>query len=137
MDIVVYDNILNGAVEYNSKLGDKNYGNEVVAFSPESPTYPLTIIDEIRNVSNASWNTCFDRVSSLGYRVDIFAKTKGDVTKQTIARTVAEQMDYFMSQYVGLNRVSFNVSPLEDKGSVYHIIMTYEGSLHENRRKFI
>lgn len=136
MDIVVYENILEGLKEYNDALA-QNYGNTVVAFAPTNPTYPLTVLDEIRNVANRYYNTCYDRLSSNGYRADIYAKTKGNVTKQTIARKLAQEIDNYMTNYVGLNRVSYNVSELENDGSIYHIIITYEGTLHENRRKFI
>lgn len=136
MDIVVYDNILAGLKNYNDALS-QNYGNTVVAFPPATPTYPLTVFDEIRNVGNRYYNTDFDRLSSMGYRADIYAKTKGNVTKQTIARKLAQDIDTFLTREIGLNRVSYNVSEIENDGSIYHIIITYEGTLHENRRKFI
>lgn len=136
MDITVYENILDGMKEYNNALS-QNYGNTVVATAPNSPTYPLTVFDEIINVANRNYNGDFDRVSNLGYRADIFAKTKGNVTKQTIARKIAQEIDNYLSNYVGLRRVSYNVSELENDGSIYHIIITYEGTLHENRRNFI
>ena len=136
MDIIVYNNILDGMKEYNNQL-DKNYGNTVVSTSPTSPTYPLTVFDEIRNVANPSFNTMYERVSSVGYRADIYAKTKGKITKQTIARELSQKIDKYLTDYVGLTRVSFNVSELENDASIYHIIMTYSGNLQEKRRKFI
>ncbi|MBR5272757.1 MAG: hypothetical protein IKU25_05115 [Clostridia bacterium] len=136
MDITVYENILDGMKEYNNALS-QNYGNTVVATAPSNPTYPLTVFDEIRNVANVNYNGDFDRLASMGYRADVYAKTKGNVTKQTIARKIAQEIDNYLSNYVGLNRVSYNVSELENDGSIYHIIITYEGTLHENRRKFI
>jgi hypothetical protein len=38
---------------------------------------------------------------------------------------------------IALTRISFNVSELENDASTYHIIMTYSGNLHENRRRLI
>lgn len=136
MDIIAYENIFAGMKSYNDAL-KQNYGNAVVQIPPKNPTYPLTVFDEIRNVANPLYNTCFERVASMGYRVDIYAKTMGKSTKQQIAREIAQEMDNYLTNYVGLNRVSFNVSGLEGDASLYHIIMTYEGNLHENRRKFI
>ena len=137
MDIIVYNNILDGMVAYNNKL-PKNYGNTIVGVPPIEPTYPITIFDEIRNVAVRGYNTCYDRLSSNGYRVDIFAQDKGTkYKKQDIARSLAQELDNYLTNVVGLSRVSFNVSNLERNGDVYHIIMTYEGTLHENRRKFI
>lgn len=135
MDIQVYENILNGLKSYNDSV-EQNYGNDIVSYPPSNPSYPLTIFDEIRNVANPNYNGCFDRVASVGYRVDIYAKTKGNVTKQTIARKIAQIVDKYLTN-VGLTRVSFNVSELENDSSIYHIIMTYSGNLHENRNNLI
>lgn len=136
MDIVVYDNILNGLKEYNNNL-TQNYGNTIVGIAPTSPTYPLTVFDEIRNQANAAYNTPYDKVSSIGYRVDIFAKTKGNVTKQTIARKIAKDIDNYLTNYVGLLQVSWNLNELENDSSIYHLTLTYSASLHENRRRII
>lgn len=135
MDILAYDYILAGYKNYNNNL-DKNYGNVVVSYPSTNPTYPYTVFDEIRNVANRNYNTPYDKVASVGYRVDIYAKTKGNVTKQEIARFIAQQADKYLSN-IGLLQVSYNVSELENDSSIYHIIMTYSGNLYENRRKLI
>ena len=75
-------------------------------------------------------------VSSVGYRVDIYAKTKGNVDKQSIARKCAKMADEYLTG-IGLTRISYNTSEIENDGSIYHIIVTYSGNLHENRRRFI
>lgn len=136
MDIQAYSDILNGLKEYNSKL-DKNYGNVVLAYPSTNPTYPYTIFDEIRNVANRDYNTPYDKVASVGYRADIYAKTKGNVSKQDIARFIAKEVDNYLTNYVGLLQVSYNVSELENDSSIYHIILTYSGNLYENRRRMI
>lgn len=135
MDILAYDYILAGLEDYNNNL-DKNYGNVVVSYPSTNPTYPYTVFDEIRNVANRNYNTRYDKVASVGYRVDIYAKTKGNVTKQEIARYIDKQVDNYLSN-IGLLQVSYNVSGLENDSSIYHIIMTYSGNLYENRRKLI
>jgi hypothetical protein len=135
MDILAYEYMLQGLKDYNATI-EQNYGNVVVANPPTNPTYPLTVFDEIRNVANPSYNGCFERVASVGYRADIYAKTKGSVSKQIIARRIAQEVDRYLTN-VGLTRVSFNVSELENDSSIYHIIMTYSGNLHENRRNLI
>lgn len=136
MDIVVYDDILNGLKEYNRNLA-QNYGNNIVGIAPINPTYPLTVFDEIRNQANAAYNTPYDKVSSLGYRVDIFAKTKGNITKQSIARKLAKDIDNFLTNHVGLLQVSWNINELENDSSIYQITLTYSANLHENRRTII
>ena len=135
MDILAYEYMLQGLKDYNSTI-EQNYGNVVVATPPTNPTFPLTVFDEIRNVANPNYNGCFERVSSVGYRADIYAKTKGNITKQIIARRIAQEVDNYLTN-VGLTRVSFNISELENDNSIYHIIMTYSGNLQEFRRKFI
>lgn len=135
MDIVTAKLLFDGLVDYNANL-KKNYGNVVVPFPAQDPTYPYTIFNEIRNVANASYNTCYDKVASVGYRVVVFAKTKGKVTKLDIARDIAQKIDTYLTN-VGLLRVSYNASELENDSSIYQIIMTYSGNLFENRRKFI
>lgn len=135
MDILAYEYMLQGLKDYNATI-EQNYGNVVVATPPTNPTFPLTVFDEIRNVANPNYNGCFERVASVGYRADIYAKTKGSVTKQIIARRIAQEVDKYLTN-VGLTRVSFNVSELENDNSIYHIIMTYSGNLQEFRRKLI
>lgn len=134
MYTLLYEDILNGLKEYNNGL--ENYGNEVVRLPPTKPTYPLTIFTEIRNVANPNYNTCFDRVASVGYRLDIYAKTKGNITKDRIAREIAELMDRYLTN-IGLLRVSFNISELENDSSIFHIIMTYSGNVSEYRKILI
>ena len=135
MDILAYEYMLQGLKDYNATI-EQNYGNVVVATPPNNPTYPLTVFDEIRNVANPNYNSCYERVASVGYRADVYAKTKGSVSKQIIARRIAQEVDRYLTN-VGLTRVSFNVSELENDSSIYHIIITYSGNLHENRRKLI
>ena len=135
MDILAYEYMLQGLKDYNATI-EQNYGNVVVATPPNNPTYPLTVFDEIRNVANPNYNSYYERVASVGYRADVYAKTKGSVSKQIIARRIAQEVDRYLTN-VGLTRVSFNVSELENDSSIYHIIITYSGNLHENRRNLI
>lgn len=135
MDILAYNYLYNGLVDMNEKSG-KPRGNVVVHYPTANPTYPYTVFDEIRNVANPSYNTCFDRVASTGYVARIYAKTKGKVDKQTIAREVAQMVDKYLT-YCGLLRISYNANESVNDNSIYEIIMTYSGNLHENRRKFI
>jgi adenine-specific DNA methylase len=135
MDILTYDYLLNGLKEYNKEI-EQNYGNVVVPFPTTNTTYPTTVFEEIRNVANQNYNSCYERLASVGYRADIYAKTKGSVTKQTIARKIAQQVDEYLTA-IGLTRVSYNVSELENDSSIYHIIITYSGNLQENKRRFI
>lgn len=136
MNIWIYDNILEGMKEYNANHSHENYGNTIAPYPTSNTTYPCTFFDEVRNVA-LNGNTCHDAISSMGYRVDIQAKTKGNVLKQTIARKVAKLMNDYLTRVVGLKQVSFNVIPQINDNSIYQITMMYESSFHENRARFI
>lgn len=135
MDILAYEYLKKGLKDYNEKSG-KPRGNVIVPYPTANPTYPYTVFDEIRNVANSSYNTCFERVASTGYVARIYAKTKGKVDKQTIAREVAQMVDRYLSSF-NLTRISYNANESVNDNSIYEIIMTYSGNLHENRRNFI
>ena len=135
MDILAYEYLFEGLKDFNEKSG-KPRGNVVVHYPTANPTYPYTVFDEIRNVANSAFNSCFERVSSTGYVVRIYAKTKGKVDKQTIAREIAQTVDKYLSS-VGLLRISYNANESINDNSIYEIILTYSGNLHENRRNFI
>lgn len=134
MDILTYEGLKEGMKSYNDKYG-KPYGNSIVGKSPKNPTYPLTIFNEIRNVST-SINSVADRVGSMGYSVRIEAKNKGKIDNQTIAREVAQFINRYLEHF-NLTRISYNENTSVNDDSIYEIIMTYSGNLHENRRKFI
>ena len=135
MDVLAYEYLKEGTIAYNEENG-KPYGNAVVGKAPKTPTYPLTIFNEIRNVANASFNTIADRVGSMGYSVRIEAKDKGKVSNQTIAREIAQFINRYLEHF-NLLRISYNENTSVNDDSIYEIIMTYSGNLHENRRKFI
>lgn len=135
MDILTYEYLKDGLKAYNEQNG-KPYGNTVVGKAPKNPTYPLTILNEIRNVST-DLNSDYDRVASVGYSVKIEAKNKGTkVENQTIAREVAQFINRYL-EYYNLKRISYNENTSVNDDSIYEIVMTYSGNLHENRRRFI
>lgn len=134
MDILAYEYLKEGMEKYNEDYG-KPHGNAVVGKAPKTPTYPLTIFNEIRNVST-DLNSCHEKVASVGYSVKIEAKNKGKVSNQTIAREVAQFINNYL-EYFNLKRISYNENTSVNDDSIYEIIMTYSGNLHENRRKFI
>lgn len=134
MDILTYDYLKEGLKQHNEQAG-KPYGNVIVAFPTSNSTYPNTVFDEIRNVGT-NLNTAYERVASVGYVVRVYAKTKGNFDKKTIAREVAKMCDDYLSHFK-LTRISFNGNESVNDNSIYEIIMTYSGNLHENRRTFI
>ena len=135
MDIQAYDYIYEGLKAYVASK-ENHYGCTVVDEEPLDPIYPLIIISEIRNLSNASFNTCFDRVSSIGYSIDIYAQTMGEKTKKQIARELAKLADEYMTNQ-HFDRVGFVPDGLVRDASLHRIIMTFTGNLHENTRRII
>jgi len=133
MDIRVYDRILRDLIVFNDALTEENYDNVILSVPPTEPTYPHTIIDEIDNKPFKAYNTPFDKLSSLSYRIDIYAKAIGTTPKNLVARTLAKQIDTYLTNYVGLTQMSYNVSNLENDSTIYHIIMIYMGEYHENK----
>lgn len=135
MDIQVYEDIYESLEVYLEK--DNEFENTLVHYPTTDTSYPFTVFEEIRNVANSRYNTCFNRLSSVGYKVEIYAKDIGKFDKQTIARKIAKQVDDFLTNYVGLTRVTYLPDNLVNDASQYRITMTYNGTLFENRRKFI
>lgn len=134
MDITVYDKILEALKEFNTSLGAQNYGNVVVGTAPSNPTYPLTVFDEIQNDPYRRTNiTPLDRVDNLGYELNIYAKTKGKIDKQTIARELAKELDDFLTNTMGLRQLSMNPVPNVNDSSIYRINLRYTAKYFENR----
>ena len=137
MDLQANRELCYSLSEYNKKLKN-NYGNVILETAPiEKKVYPYTVFKTVRDTTNKNQNSCYGKVSQKGYRIDIYAQNKGTkYSKETIADTIAEQIDDFMS-FVGLERTSFNSIDFENEGTTLHLIITYSGNLDEYRRKFI
>lgn len=137
MDIKVYDELYQGLSEFLTENASSCYKPSLVHYPQSKPTYPSVIFEEIRNVNGAkSFGDIPDKTSDLGYRVKIYAKTSGNVTKMTIARTIGKYVDNFLT-VVGLRQVSYNPDPLVADGDLYGLIITYSANFYDNRRKII
>lgn len=135
MDILFYELLKKDLIRYN-EFCQKPYGNEIVPFPTTDTTFPHTVFREIRNTTNTQFDSPHDRVANVGYRADIYAKTKNFIDKETIAREIAKMIDDFFTQ-LRVPRVSFNTSFEGQNQSICHIMLTYNGNLSEFRRKFI
>lgn len=135
MDIQLYDDIFKSFEEYYKKVDE--FDTAISPYPTTDTTYPLIVLEEIRNVADQRFNTCFNRVSSVGYKVDIYAKDIGEYDKQSIARQMAKWADNFLTNYVGLTRVAFVPENLVNDASQYRITMTYNGTFFENRRRIL
>lgn len=136
MDLKAPDIIFERLKEFNSRFTD-NYGNVVCDYVPDNPTFPITIFSLVTNTQNPQFRSYVDRVASVSFMIDIYAKNKGKkVTKKQVANRIAEIVDEYMSN-IGLLRVTFTPDNIVDDNSQYRITMVYQGNLHENSRTFI
>lgn len=136
MDIQIYESIYNGLESYMDKNPSGLYGAKLIHFQTASPTYPLVIFEEIRNQPNGhSYGEIQDIVANLGYRVKINAKTIGNLSKMTIARSIAATVDNFLTHYVGLKQISFNPDPNTAGGELYGLVVMYNTNYYENKQQ--
>ena len=138
MDINVYDYIKQGLKDHFSALKlTKSYNPTVVGFEPSKPTYPLVIIDESRNAPNESFRGRLETVANLGYKVDIYAKQQVGVSKQDVARKIANYCNEYLT-CIGLKQISWNAISNDGlEGDLYHIIIMYSANYFENRQTIL
>lgn len=138
MQTELYDEIKKGLQEYFANLElSKAYKPSVVGFEPSSPNYPLIVIDEVDNTPYQNMSNYRQTVASVSYKVDIYAKTSGSITKQTIARALAEHCNNYL-KCIKLKQVSYNAFPNEGtNGSIYHITLMYSARFFENKEYFV
>lgn len=137
MDITVYNKILAALQEYNDTL-EQNYGNVVVGIAPSSPTYPLTVFEEIQNDPYRRTNVrLLDSVDNLGYEMVVYAKTKGKIDKQKLARQIAGKLNNFLTNVIGLEQISMNPQPILNDSSTYGVNVRYTAKYFEYRAKIL
>lgn len=147
MDITVYNKLYESLevalTEFNSKSG---FGATISPYSPDEPKYPLIILTEVRNQPKTHFYSVRERVSSLGYRVDIFAKTalitspnkkKEPFTKQQICRQLMQFITDFMQMNIGMNLISKNeFDSIGTQGELYQITLVFQQNYLENKEIF-
>lgn len=148
MDITVYDKLyeaLETALqEFNTASG---FGANISPYSPDEPKYPLIILTEVRNQPRSRFYSVRERVSSLGYRVDIFAKTllitkpdktKKPHTKQQICRQIMQFVTEFMEYKLGFDLISNNsFDSVGTQGELYQITLVFQQDYLENKEMFL
>lgn len=135
MDIQVYEDILQGLKEYNEKIG-KPYNNAVVRYPTSDSTYPHAVFRETNNLASPTYNGRFDRISTLGYALTVYAKEKNKTPKDKIAREVAQGLNAYLTEVVGLTQIGYNYIPQINDNAVCAVVITYTAQLHENRQRF-
>lgn len=148
MDITVYDKLYEALKvaleEFNTESGFKA---QISTYAPDEPKYPLLILSEIRNQPNGYFYGGREQVSSLGYRVDIFAKTsiitlpdkkKITLNKQQICRQLMQFITDFMQFKIGLNLISSNYNDSAGtQGELYQQILVFQQNYYENKEMFL
>lgn len=147
MDITVYDKLYEALEialnEFNTKSGFKA---QISPYAPDEPKYPLIILSEARNQPHSQYNGIRQRVSSLGYKVDIYAKTsiitlpnkkKTTLNKQQICRELMQFITDFMQVKIGLNLISNNnFDSVGTQGELYQITLVFQQNYYENKEYF-
>lgn len=138
MQTELYDKIKEGLQDNFASLGlSKSFNPSVVGFEPSEPKYPLIIIDEVDNTPYQNMSHYRQTVASVSYKIDIYAKTSGSITKQAIARELAKHCDNYC-KCINLKQVSFNTFPnTGTNGAIYHIALMYSARYFENKQYFV
>lgn len=138
MQTELYDKIKEGLQDHFASLGlSKSFNPSVVGFEPSEPKYPLIIIDEVDNTPYQNMSNYRQTVASVSYKIDIYTKTSGSITKQTIARELAKHCNDYC-KCVNLKQVSFNTFPnTGTNGAIYHITLMYSARYFENKQYFV
>lgn len=138
MEIELYPTIKKGLQDHIKSLNlSKPYNPSVVGFEPSEPSYPLVIIDEVNNVPYRNMSSFRQTVSDKSYRVDIYAETKGSISKQEIARTIMKHCNDYLT-CIGLKQVSMNTFAMDGtNGKLYHIVLMYSARYFENKQYFV
>ena len=138
MEIELYEKIKNGLQDHIKSLNlSKSYNPSVVGFAPSEPKYPLVIIDEVNDAPHLNMVSFRQIVSDKSYRVDIYAETKGSISKQEIARTLMKHCNDYLT-CIGLKQVSMNTFANDGtNGKLYHIVLMYSARYFENKQYFV
>ena len=139
MDITVYDKLyeaLDAAItDFNSTA---KYKVALAHYAPNSPQYPLVVLYENRNQPYGRYSGSRERISSLGYTVEIYAKTKAPFTKQDICRQIMQFVVDFMQNKIGIGLISNNsFDNVGTQGELYRIVLVFQRPFYENKEHFI
>ena len=156
MDITVYDKLYEALKvdleKFNAKSG---FNAQICTYAPDKPKYPLIIFSEVRNQPNNYFYGGREKVSSLGYRVDIFAKTapvtttvttkgakpktvKPAVNKQQTCRELMQFVTDFMENKMGFELISNNYNDSAGtQGELYQQMLVFQQNYYENKEMFL
>ena len=140
MDITVYDKLYEALdivlKKFNTESG---YNVGLVPIHPATPQYPLVVFEEIRNQPQTVYYSSREEISSLGYSVNIYAKSKGKETNQQICRKIMQVITDFFQKKIGLRLISNNPAPpsVGTQSELYRIVLVFQGIYFENNEYLI
>ena len=134
MNIIKYEELAEALESFVEKCGNP-YNAKVTQVITKNTEFPVIRIVEIRNTTNQRANTYIQKVATVGYMVEIYAKNSNKILKSRIARELAQMVDNFMEAQ-RLIRMEYSSSDNE-QNSICRIVLTYMGTLDEYRNKFI
>lgn len=139
MDITVYDKLYEAVekaiTEFNKTTG---YKVAFAHYAPNSPQYPLVMLYENINQPRGGYRGSRERISTLGYTVEIYAKTAKGKTKQTICREIMQFIVDFMQDEIGIGLISNNsFDNVGTQGELYRIVLVFQRPFFENKETFI
>lgn len=109
MDITVKKTILDGLTDYMAGIPlQTGLTLSVVGKAPYSPTYPMLKLSEARNLPMPMGYDYRQRISSLGYEVNIYMPNDELYDKEEVVRTIMFYSNQYLSDIVGLRMVSMN-----------------------------
>lgn len=138
MDITVYDKIYEAfelaLKDFNTESG---FNVAIAHYAPSKPTYPLIVLSEIRNQPHGKFYAYNEGISSMGYKVDIFAKTKAPYSKQDIARKIMRFAVDFMQRRIKLLHIGTGFfENVGTNGELYEIALTFQQNFNEKQEYF-
>lgn len=120
-------------------VGKSIYSPTVVKSMPKTPKYPLVIVKEINNDYKSGTFGNMETVDALGYEIEIYAtdKTKSgaNVTNNEIARELELLVDFVMSNYYCMRRISARPTPNIDI-TIFRVIMRYSKNINSRGQLF-
>lgn len=139
MDITVYDKLYEALSKtINDFNTTSSYKVSVVQSAPNEPKYPLIVFSEPTNQPRGKYYGSRERISTLGYMVEIIAKAIKGKTKKQVCREIMQYVCDFMQNTIGIGLISKNEFDREGtQGELCRIVLVFQRPFFENKETFI
>lgn len=126
----VYDEMYKYARDYIKE--NSKYSPSVLKDTPASISFPLVIIEQIKDDLYSENLDKTDQRFYLGYQIEIYTKNKSTIAKQTIANELIKLINDVFDEHYGMNRKISQKAPNIDM-DVYRWNMRFEAKIDENK----